>query len=345
MRVVSSLLKSLVYPCLAGAGYFRSRKGTGVAVITYHGLVPPDFQRIDPGLDGSLVSAENFRRQLRLLKSNYNVISPEDMLSWCWKEQELPPRAVLITCDDGLQNNVGQMLPILQEEGLRCLFFVTGVSAGDSREVLWYQELLWLLLRAPFGKFQLATGESHISAVLGSPDDRRKLCGRMIRQLSRIDADGRERFLREARECFRITDADVLRRSFGLMTRTDLQALVDSGMAIGAHTLTHPILAEQPRELAWIEIVRSRTLLESVLGRSIWALAYPFGQSASVSSETISMAEEAGFTAAFMNFNGGLGAELPKFAIPRVHVTADMDLAEFEAHVSGFCAQLHRGVF
>jgi peptidoglycan/xylan/chitin deacetylase (PgdA/CDA1 family) len=345
MRVVSSLLKSVVYPCLAGAGYFRSLKRTGLAVITYHGVVPADYQRIDPGLDGSLVTADTFRRQLRLLKSKYNVILPEEMLSWCRKEQELPPRAVLITSDDGLQNNVAEMLPILQEEGLRCLFFVTGASTDEVPGLLWYQELLWLLLRAPSGRFQLATDELHISAVLGSPDDRRKLCGRMIKQLSKIDADSRERFLRAAGECFRIERADLwLRRNFGLMTRTDLKTLVAGGMTIGAHTLTHPILAEQPRQLALMEIARSRALLESALGRAIWAFAYPFGQSDSLSSETISMVEEAGFTAAFMNIDGGLGVELPRFAVPRVHVSADMDLAEFEAHVSGFYMQLHRAV-
>lgn len=345
MKVVSSLLKSVVYPCLARAGYFRSRQREGLAVITYHGVVPANFQRIDPGLDGSLVTAETFRRQLRLLKSNYKVISPEEMLTWCRKERELPPRAVLITCDDGLQNNVGEMLPILQDEGLQCLFFVTGASASEVPGMLWYQELLWLLLRAPSGKFQLDSDELHISAVLDSPDDRRTLWGSMIRRLSRIDADSREHFLRAAHEHFGIERADSpLRRNFCLMTRIDLKTLVAGGMTIGAHTLTHPVLSEQPQQLALIEIVRSRALLESALGQKIWAFAYPFGQTDSVSPQTISMVEEAGFTAAFMNVDGGLGVELPLFAIPRVHVTANMDLAEFEAHVSGFYMHLHRAV-
>jgi hypothetical protein len=52
------------------------------------------------------------------------------------------------------------------------------------------------------------------------------------------------------------------------------------------------------------------------------------------------MAEQAGFECAFMNIGGGFGAALPKFAMPRVHVTSDMGLGEFEAHVSG----LHRAL-
>jgi peptidoglycan/xylan/chitin deacetylase (PgdA/CDA1 family) len=351
MRVVSSLLKRVVYPCLAGAGYFRSLKQTGLAVITYHGVVPADFKRIDAGLDGSLVTAETFRRQLRLLKSNYNVISPEEMFAWCRKECELPPRPVLITCDDGLHSDVTEMLPILQEEGLHCLFFVTGASTGEKSRVLWYQELLWMLLRARAGSFQVGTAALQISGVVGSPDERRKLCWDMVKRLSRIDAESREHFLDAAHEHFGLKRAanecdkfDPLLRYFDLMTRTDLKKLLATGMTIGAHTLTHPVLTEQPAELAWTEIVKSRALLEAALGVEIWALAYPFGGTDSISPRVFAMAREASFAAAFTNIGGGFGAELPLHAIPRVHVNSDMTMAEFEAHVSGSYQALLRTV-
>jgi hypothetical protein len=37
-----------------------------------------------------------------------------------------------------------------------------------------------------------------------------------------------------------------------------------------------------------------------------------------------------------MNTDGGFGAKMNRFALSRVHVTADMTLPEFEAHISGF---------
>jgi len=46
-----------------------------------------------------------------------------------------------------------------------------------------------------------------------------------------------------------------------------------------------------------------------------------------------------------MNTGGGFGAKINRFALPRVHVTADMSLAEFEAHVSGFYRNLRRRLF
>jgi len=56
----------------------------------------------------------------------------------------------------------------------------------------------------------------------------------------------------------------------------------------------------------------------------------------------VKMAERAGFTCAFLNVGGGFGAATPRFTLPRVHVTGEMSLAEFEAHVSGFYGSLRR---
>jgi peptidoglycan/xylan/chitin deacetylase (PgdA/CDA1 family) len=345
-------LKRVVYPFLAGSGYFRSTSRPGLAVITYHGVLPPGYKPIDPGFDGSLITAEVFREQLRLLKKNYNVISPEDMRAFCQSGWQLPPRAALLTCDDGFLNNLTEMLPVLQDEGLRCLFFVTGGSVGDQRSMLWYEELQLMYLRARAGAFRLSCEGIEISGVLGEREQRRALWWNAVKQLSRVDAETREHFLETAHAYFGMepslqfylsTYAET-QRHFCLLTRTELQKLAAAGMTIGAHTLTHPILAQLPPELAWTEISESRTRLESLIGKPIWAFAYPFGDAGSVTPRVVAMTKQAGFDAAFLNIGGGLGSSLPLHAIPRVHVNAGMSLSEFEAHLSGFYETLQRGV-
>ncbi|HEY6337927.1 MAG TPA: polysaccharide deacetylase family protein [Candidatus Sulfotelmatobacter sp.] len=349
--MISPLLKRIVYPVLAAAGYFHAAARSGLVVITYHGVLPPGYKPIDHGFDGSLINAETFRQQLRLLKKNYTVISPEQALSWCRDGGDLPARAALVTCDDGFLSNLTEMLPILQEEGLRCLFFVTGASAGERRTMLWYEELFLLLLRAPKGAFRISGENLEISGTLGEREQRRHLWWNVVRRLSQFDAQCRERFLQTAHSYFGLERSldfylasyPEARRHFCLLTRAELQQLAAAGMTIGAHTVTHPILACQPPALAWSEIVESRSLLESAIGKQIWAFAYPFGDADSVTPQVIAMAKQAGFDAAFLNMGGGLGTELPRHAIPRVHVNAGMGLAEFDAHVSGFYESVRRG--
>jgi peptidoglycan/xylan/chitin deacetylase (PgdA/CDA1 family) len=350
VRFVTPILKRIVYPCLANTGYFRSVARPGLAVITYHGVLPQGYAPIDPGFDGNLISADTFRQQLRLLKKKYTVISPEDVRSWCGGE--LPPRAVLLTCDDGLLNNLTEMLPVLQDEGLRCLFFVTGASVDDQPSMLWYQELLLVFLRAPAGSFTLSSDGVQIAGVLGEREQRRAVWWGAVQRLSQITAESRERFLRAAQSYFGLEETlkfflatyPETWRHLCLLTRTELRQLSAGGMTIGAHTLTHPILAQLPPELAWVEIAGSGARLEAELGKKVWAFAYPFGDAGSVTPRVIAMAKEAGFEAAFLNTGGGLGTSLPPHAIPRVHVNAGMSLAELEAHVSGFYESLQRGV-
>ena len=112
-------------------------------------------------------------------------------------------------------------------------------------------------------------------------------------------------------------------------------------MTIGAHSISHPLLSKMPLALARVEISESRAKLESVLLERIWAFAYPFGDPQSVTPEVLSLPGKLGYSAAFLNFGGGFGADLPPYALPRIHVTSDMGLPELEAHVSGLYAQLH----
>jgi len=113
-------------------------------------------------------------------------------------------------------------------------------------------------------------------------------------------------------------------------------------MSIGAHSLSHPILARASEELAWREISDSRSVLEKVLGQTVWAFGYPFGNAATVTGRDLRLAEQAGFRCAFMNVGGGFDAKINRFALPRVHVTGDMSLFEFEAHISGFYRSLRK---
>jgi peptidoglycan/xylan/chitin deacetylase (PgdA/CDA1 family) len=113
-------------------------------------------------------------------------------------------------------------------------------------------------------------------------------------------------------------------------------------MSVGAHTVSHPFLASTSDEQAWHEIQQSREQLTRVLGKEVWALAYPFGDPSSAGTREFEMSARSGYECAFMNYGGGLHSEFSRFAIPRVHVTSDMNLGEFEAHVSGFHSRLQQ---
>jgi peptidoglycan/xylan/chitin deacetylase (PgdA/CDA1 family) len=310
-------------------------------------VLPNGFQPRDAALDGSLVSVSHLRRQLRLLKSRYYVIAPEDVLQWLDSEETIPTRSVLLTCDDGLHNVLSDMLPVLLEEGVRCLFFVTGASAADHPSMLWYEELYLLLMASPATKFSFP--DLKMRGEWEGLSQRRSAWWTLVKELSRYSTDIRRSFLRSVREQSGLSETwqvpyrqGANRRRYYVLMADELRRLASAGMSIGAHTLDHPLLANAPPEIAWQEIAESRNALSTVLEKPVWAMAYPFGNSGSAGPREFEMAERAGYKCAFLNFGGPFRSDISRFAIPRVHVTADMHLAELEAHISGFYSALRQ---
>jgi Polysaccharide deacetylase len=182
----------------------------------------------------------------------------------------------------------------------------------------------------------------------------------LVERLSQFDRELRRGFLDQTRKQLKLAEnwreqflqEPTLAARFLTLDIAGLRQMAATGMSIGAHSLSHPILARASEELAWREISESRNVLEKALGRTVWAFGYPFGNAATVTGRDLRLAEQAGFRCAFMNVGGGFGAKINRskidhskinrFALPRVHVTADMSLFEFEAHISGFYRSLRK---
>ena len=348
MRIVSPLLKRVVYPSLGRAGYFRRHHGSFLTVVTYHGILPEDYPPGDRFLDASLVSAQNFRAELRLLKLHYDVISCDEFRKWLRHKESLPQRAVLLTCDDGLVNNLSDMVPMLREEGLDCLFFVTAASTSEIPAMLWYVELYLILTLAARWPETFTCQGIELAGVLGDCHSRRSIWLELVRKLSTSNADARRVWLDEASQACGLEDDWKLpylleplpRKRFAILTRSELKHLSDAGVTIGGHSVSHPVLTEQTAESAYAEIVDSRNALLPI-SDSVWAFAYPFGDEGSVGAREFRLAEKAGFECAFLNTEG-IVSESSRYALPRFHVSGDMGLREFEAHITGFHSELRR---
>ena len=343
MRFVSSALDRVVFPLLSRSGFLRSTVKGGPAVVTYHGVFPAGYKPRNPALDGNLVHSESLRQQLQLLKSRYHIVSPEDFMHWLDGKAEIPPRSVLLTCDDALQNCLTDMVPILREFDLQCIFFATGASVEQVPSLLWYEELYLMLLDAstPFA-IQLADASIDVHGA-GSCDIHR-CWWHLVERLSQFDQDSRRIFLSNIRAQLKLpgnwkdryVQNSALSARFLTLDLRGLEQLIAAGMTVGAHSLSHPVLAKAPAEIAQAEIVGCRSSLESALGRPVWAFGYPFGTPETVTDREFAFAEQAGFQCAFTNVGGGFGSRFRRFAVPRVHVTEDMSVSKFEAHLSGF---------
>jgi len=343
MRFVSPLLKKIVYPVMHHGGWLkRIATPGGCAVVNYHGVIPPGYESHDRFLDGNLVSIENLSKQLRFLKMNYDVVGPDVFQKWIRGGESLPSRAVLVTCDDGLVNDLHDMLPIFQAEDIRGLFFITGASCSDHPGMLWYEELYHLMRSGDLRDEDLRL----LSADGSVPDGRGGFHASWwsaVNSASRLRAHVRDNAMQVLRsKCSGGRETSA--RRWGLMNVNEVRQMAKSGMAIGAHTMSHPVLSQCDDDECLREVVESKAALEHALGTAIWAFAYPFGNPATMGAREVSMARSAGFECAFLNVGGGFSQRSAQFTFARTHITWDMSVAELEAHMIGFHARLQNAV-
>jgi peptidoglycan/xylan/chitin deacetylase (PgdA/CDA1 family) len=344
MRFLSPLLKHAAYPVLHRTGLFdRIMPPQGFTVVNYHGVTPPHDSTGDIFLNGNLVAPEAFRQQIQFLKAHYDVIDPEDFRAWIERGKPLPPRAALVTCDDGLANTLTDMLPVLQSEGVPCLFFVTTASCCDDPGMLWYDELYLLMRLRPLTGRDLQLPSEDSAEPLRTASFAARWWA-TVRRASRLEAQARAEWMDLVRtHCGSALDFRSLRR-WQLLNISELRQLAATGMSIGAHTRSHPVLSVCSQEEARRELHESKADLERVLGRPVWAFAYPFGHPSTIGEREVRLAREAPFACAFINVESWGSEHSNPFKLSRIHVTSDMTLPEFAAHLSGVHARLKRSV-
>jgi len=103
-----------------------------------------------------------------------------------------------------------------------------------------------------------------------------------------------------------------------MMTSDALCRLRASGMEVGAHTVTHPILARVDPARAEREIRESKRRLEAIAGSAVMLFAYPNGRPGrDYLPEHVRMVREAGFEGAVTTAHGVANAASDPFQLPR----------------------------
>jgi peptidoglycan/xylan/chitin deacetylase (PgdA/CDA1 family) len=69
------------------------------------------------------VSTRSFREQQAFLAERYRVVALDDVMTSLEGTRPLPPRAVLLTFDDGYRDNLTNAYPVLKEFGHRAVLF------------------------------------------------------------------------------------------------------------------------------------------------------------------------------------------------------------------------------
>jgi peptidoglycan/xylan/chitin deacetylase (PgdA/CDA1 family) len=91
-----------------------------------------------------------------------------------------------------------------------------------------------------------------------------------------------------------------------------------AGMTIGAHTHRHPILSVEKNESAFMEIKKSKNILEEIIDSEVKYFAYPNGKfGRDFENKHKMMVKELGFEAALTTDIGLVNGDSDLMSLPR----------------------------
>jgi peptidoglycan/xylan/chitin deacetylase (PgdA/CDA1 family) len=244
-------------------------------ILAYHRIMPlPDPAAFDFDLELISASPERFRNQMQLLKQRFRPTRLTDVAAALNAGEELPPDTVVVTFDDGYDDNYRIAYPILRELGIPATFFV---STGhiDSGRPFAYDWLVHMLLRT--GAPSLSVSELGIDLpVPAGRDGRRQLAGRMLLEMKGLDAMAQSGLITRLERKWRMP-SDVRPVDCRPMTWAQLREMHAAGFEVGSHGVHHRMLAKLPQQDMEDEVRDSKAALERELGITTALMSYPVG--------------------------------------------------------------------
>ncbi len=306
----------------------HSRMYGNCAVLLYHRVCN---YTSDPQL--LCVTPENFESHIRFLKQNYTVLDIEEWKNNILNHKKFKPNSVVITFDDGYEDNFSQALPILEKYKVQVLFYICTGNINTDKE-FWWDELERLLLFDPVNKTSLKIEIKGIKREVGlNKSERETLYSDLLPVLRSMRPEDRNAILKDL---ILQTGNSSTRATHRSMTWEEVKKMSASGSTvIGAHTLNHPSLAVLSVKEQQEEIGESKRILEEKIGKPVEHFSYPFGTKLDYTDDTIRLCRELQFKIVSANYPYIAHSHSDPFQVPRFLVR-DWDLPRFKSELNSF---------
>lgn len=268
----------------------------GALVLSYHRIGAASTSDSNRSL---WTTTESLHSQLQLLKRWFEILEPEELVDT--ERLSGRGRRVMVTFDDGYRDLYEVAYPVLQANRVRATMFLCS-GFIDGLASAWWDEIAWILRHSalpelppgPWSTESLALDEAGIEHAI---DLATRSCWELppaaatelLEQLASGAGTGRR---------------PAAAGSVDWITWEMAREMRAAGHQIGAHTVTHPILARLPHAQQREEISGSVDRIEAELGERPRWLAYPVGVTGTFNEDSRIAAREAGIELAFSNYGG-----------------------------------------
>ncbi len=307
-------------------------------ILCYHSLAIDEENLWRPAL---FLTPSRLRERFEILKrGGYHVLRLSDALHRL-RSNDLPPRAVVLTFDDGTYDFHKLAYPLLKEYGFPATVYQTTHYCSHSMPIysLICSYMLWkkrdsVLSAAP--SIGIAS-----DVRLDSPENRQTALVQILAFAEReqLSSDEKNEIAAELARRLGVDYDDLLRRRIlQLMTREEIAELSTAGIRFELHTHRHR--TPRDRDLFLREIRENRDALEAISKIRPTHFCYPSGDHDPMFLPWLA---EEGIVSATTSDPGLVSVHTKPLLLPRFIDTTAQTTLEFESWLTGVGALLSTG--
>jgi peptidoglycan/xylan/chitin deacetylase (PgdA/CDA1 family) len=286
-------------------------------ILSYHSIVE-EPQTTDHILAISRARA-SFEEHMKTLAAKFSPVTVEDVAQFAKSERKLPSRAVAVTFDDGFADNCEVALPILNRYGIPATFYIM-VDAVQNGTLPWYCRLRYAFNTTKKGAWSTQDGKSY---PLATAEQRKAGMIAAWETGARLTGGVQQEFIGGVERALEIEPVSA--RHGYMMDWDQVRSLKKAGHTVGAHTMSHPNVAQVSESEARAEIAGSKKRLEEEVGAPVEHFSYPHpALNPQWSQQTLEITREAGFKSAALTTCGPVRAGDEPLAMKRIYTPADL---------------------
>lgn len=263
------------------------------------------------------VSPENFEKQIKYLKRNYNILGLEDAMAKL-KNNNLPSHSLVITFDDGYKNIHDFAYPILKTHEIPATVFLA-TDFIDKKIPLWTDRLEYTA-----GNTEKINKLKELLKTLPESKKKEKLesiekkCGQSLEDFSED------------------------KKIYAPLSWEEIMEMKTQKIDFGAHTESHAILTKLSEEKAREEIKNSKKIIKEKADNVSNVFAYPNGQKNDFDENIKKIVREENFENALTTIPGFNDNKSDPFELKRFTMDDTNNFDVFLATISGIRAFLQK---
>lgn len=292
--------------------------GNKLVVCNYHRIYDATkSSQFDDGVYAH--SIIEFERHLKWLMKNTKLLSEDELINIVSNGKLVSRICSLITFDDGYIDNYTLAYPILRRLGIPAIYFI---PSGQiiSRQLGWWDLIAYLIRNTK--KTSIFYNNEIVN--LQNDDESIHLFQKIMKTKPYEETSDLLQKLSEACD-FPLPNIET--QSKELMTWNQIREVSQNGIDIGSHTHSHRVLSTISSDEQSYELRSSKLIIEKEIGKKVRTIAYPVGGYKHFSPETMRIAAECGYEAAF-SFNTGINnqSNLSTYDIKRIEPSVNIEL-------------------